>query len=75
MSECMLSIEKLQEIIYCRNLIEHIFSGCMFGWQCIVDIFSFNTCQSVNGPTPGDLKLQNPIEHAISDRRIIKEVV
>ena len=29
----------------------------------------------MNGPTPGDYKLQNAIEHAISERRIIKEVV
>ena len=36
----------------------------VFGWKCIVDIFSFNTpCQSVNRPSPGDYKLQNPIEH------------
>ena len=47
----------------------------MFGWQCIVDIFSFNTYQSMNGPTLGDYKLQNPIEHTISDSCIIKEVV
>ena len=43
---------------------------CLF-----VFVFSFDThCQSVNGSTPRDYKLQNPIEHAFIDWRIIKEV-
>ena len=37
--------------------------------------FPFNTRQSVNVPTLGDYKLQNTIEHAISDGRFIKKVV
>ena len=36
---CILSTEKLWEIINCKNLIERVFSGCMFSWQCIVDVF------------------------------------
>ena len=37
---------------------------CLF-----IFIFSFDStrCQSVNGPTPGDYKLQIPIEHAFID--------
>ena len=46
-------------------------------WICSVGnallTFFFNTCQSVNGATPGDYKLQNPFEHTISERCIIKE--
>ena len=39
-----------------------------------VFVFSFDTrCQAVNGPTPGDYKLQNPIEQAFFDWRIMKE--
>ena len=37
-------------------------------------VFSFDTrCQSVNGPTPGDYKLQNPIEHVFIDWRILSK--
>ena len=44
---------------------------CLF-----VFVFSFDArCQSVNEPTPGDYKLQNPIEHVFIDWHIIKEVV
>ena len=44
--------------------------------HCLFVVFSFDTrYQSVNGPTLGDYKLQNPIEHAFIDFRIIKEVV
>ena len=42
---------------------------CLF-----VFVFSFDIrCQSVNGPTPGDYKLQNPIEHAFIDWRILSK--
>ena len=48
------------------------------GIHCVEtqSLVSFDTrCQSLNGPTPGDYKFQNPIEHTFIDWRIIKEVV
>ena len=73
------SIGKLREIICCKTQSEHAFScrGVWLVMHCLfIFVFSFDTrCQSVNGPTPGDYKLQNPIEHTFIDWRIIKEVV
>ena len=59
---CILSIEKFWEIIYCKTQSEHAYSDrCV--WLAMHYFFSFNTCcRSVNGPTLGDYKLQNPIE-------------
>ena len=37
-------------------------------WDYLFQKPQYNTSQSVNGPTPGDNKLQKPIEHTISDR-------
>ena len=76
-SSRIFSIEKLQEIICCKTQSEHTFS-CKCVWlvmHCLfVFVFSFDIrCQSVNGPTPGDYKLQNPIEHAFIDWRILSK--
>ena len=73
------ALEKLREIICCKTQSEHAFS-CKCVWlvmHCLfVFVFSFDICcQSVNGPTLRDYKLQNPIEHVFIDWRIIKEVV
>ena len=57
-SSCILSIEKLRVIIYCKTQSKHAFSDrcvhlVMLG--LLNSVFSFDThCQSVNGSTPGD---------------------
>ena len=67
-----MSIEKFGKLLIAK-LLSNMISICSVGNALLKS--SFNTHQSVNGPTPGDYKLQNPIKHRISDRQIIKEVV
>ena len=75
-SSRILSDEKFGEIICRKTQSEYAFSdGCVWLVMHCLFVFSFDThCQSVNGPTPGDYKLQNPIEHAFIDWRISKKL-